>query len=151
MRAKNSKIRTKAPGTGQRLRFDVSEEALAASPFQTALSGLRQACERGSTSKSRSAPRPIHPTGWHEICSNALARAWSFLHAKYKISTAKRLRVSETVSLGEKRFVAIVAVEGREFLIGGGVSGISLLALLGPATGAASDLGSTFGDVGGAL
>ncbi len=62
-----------------------------------------------------------------------LARVWAWLHTKYTISTTKRLRVSETISLGEKRFVAIVAVEGREFLIGGGTAGMSLLAPLGTA------------------
>jgi hypothetical protein len=62
-----------------------------------------------------------------------LARTWSWLHTKYKLTATKRLRVAETVSLGEKRFVSIVCVEGREYLIGGGSSGISLLAQLGPA------------------
>jgi hypothetical protein len=58
------------------------------------------------------------------------ARAWSWLHTKYTLTATKRLRVAETVSLGEKRFVSIVCVEGREFLIGGGASGVSLLARL---------------------
>jgi len=62
---------------------------------------------------------------------SSLARAWSWLHSKYALSATKRLRVSETVSLGEKRFVALVCVEGREFLIGGGSAGISLLSALG--------------------
>jgi flagellar biogenesis protein FliO len=44
------------------------------------------------------------------------------------------LRLSETLPLGEKRFVALVSVEGREFLIGGGASGVSMLAQLGKAT-----------------
>jgi flagellar biogenesis protein FliO len=60
-----------------------------------------------------------------------LVRGWSWLHAKYTQTATKRLRVSETVSLGEKRFVSIVRVEDREFLIGGGASGVSLLAQLG--------------------
>jgi flagellar biogenesis protein FliO len=47
-------------------------------------------------------------------------------------TTTKRMRVAETVSLGEKRFVSIVNVEGREFLIGGGSSGVTLLAQLSP-------------------
>jgi flagellar biogenesis protein FliO len=59
-----------------------------------------------------------------------LARAWSWLQAKYSFPAAKRLIVSETVSLGEKRFVALVNIEGREFLIGGSGSGVSLLAQL---------------------
>ena len=40
------------------------------------------------------------------------------------------LRLWRAVSLGEKRFVAIVKVEGREFLIGGGAAGMALLAQL---------------------
>ena len=70
-----------------------------------------------------------------------LAQAWSWLHAKYRQTATKRLRVAETVSLGEKRFVSIVCVEGREFLIGGGASGVSLLAQLGPG-GALASIGS---------
>lgn len=63
-----------------------------------------------------------------------LAQAWAWLHTKYATSTAKRLRLSEVVSLGDKRFVALVNVEGREFLIGGAPSGLSLLAQLGGAS-----------------
>jgi hypothetical protein len=62
---------------------------------------------------------------------SALNRAWAWLQTRYTTATAnKRLRVAETVALGEKRFVALVCVEGREFLIGGGSSGVSLLAQL---------------------
>jgi hypothetical protein len=63
-----------------------------------------------------------------------LARAFSWAHGKYSASAAKRLRLSEVVSLGDKRFVALVNVEGREFLIGGAPSGLSLLAQLGGST-----------------
>jgi flagellar biogenesis protein FliO len=41
------------------------------------------------------------------------------------------LQVAETVSLGEKRFVAVIKVDGREFLIGGGATNVALLAQLG--------------------
>jgi hypothetical protein len=58
---------------------------------------------------------------------SALLRAWSWLHGKYVNAPSKRLRVAEVVSFGEKRFVALVTVEGREFLIGGGASGVSLM------------------------
>jgi flagellar biogenesis protein FliO len=44
----------------------------------------------------------------------------------------KRLRVAETVSLGEKRFVAVVQVDGRHFLLAGGPTNIALLAQLDP-------------------
>jgi hypothetical protein len=60
-----------------------------------------------------------------------LVRAWAWMQKKYTLTATKRLRVAETVSLGEKRFVALISVEGREFLIGGGAAGVSLLAQLG--------------------
>jgi hypothetical protein len=63
--------------------------------------------------------------------STLLARAWSWFRSRYKLTSVKRLRLSETLPLGEKRFVALVSVEGREFLIGGGATGVSLLAQLG--------------------
>jgi hypothetical protein len=68
-----------------------------------------------------------------------LTRAWSWLHAKYTSNASKRLVLSETVSLGEKRFVALVSVEGREFLIGGSGSSVSLLAKLRTTPESAND------------
>ncbi len=47
-------------------------------------------------------------------------------------SSDRRLRVAETVSLGEKRFVAVVQVDGRHFLLAGGPTNIALLAQLDP-------------------
>ncbi|MGP8258713.1 MAG: flagellar biosynthetic protein FliO [Acidobacteriaceae bacterium] len=67
-----------------------------------------------------------------------LRRAWSWLHGKYALTGAKRLRVAESVSLGEKRFVALIRVEDCEFLIGGGASGVSLLTQLGDVPAAAN-------------
>jgi hypothetical protein len=61
----------------------------------------------------------------------SLARMWSWLQSKSAYSSTKRLRLAETVSLGEKRFVAIVSVENREYLIGGAPTGLSLLAQWG--------------------
>jgi hypothetical protein len=46
-------------------------------------------------------------------------------------SNNKRLQVAATVSLGEKRFVAVIQVDGQEFLVGGGPTNVSLLAQLG--------------------
>ena len=42
----------------------------------------------------------------------------------------RRLRVSETVSLGEKRSLSIVEVDGQAFLIGSSGANIALLATL---------------------
>ena len=38
--------------------------------------------------------------------------------------------MAATASLGEKRFVAVIRVDGLEFLIGGGATNIALLAQL---------------------
>ena len=45
-------------------------------------------------------------------------------------SSTRRLQVGETVSLGEKRFVAVIQIDGLEFLIGGGATNVALLAQL---------------------
>lgn len=69
-----------------------------------------------------------------------LKQIWSWIQARYSASTTKRLRVAEVASLGDKRFVALVTVEGREFLIGGGASGVSLLTPLEMSAGSVSPL-----------
>jgi len=58
---------------------------------------------------------------------STLTRAMSWLKKQYPAIQEKRLRVAENIPLGEKRFVALISVDGREFLIGGGASSISLL------------------------
>lgn len=61
------------------------------------------------------------------ITVRPLASAWAWFRRNYATPSTKRMRVAEMVSLGEKRFVALLSVDGREFLIGGGTSGIALL------------------------
>ena len=86
----------------------------------------------GVNSQEREAESSFRP--WLELTQrgplSGLARIWSWLHSKYTKSASKRLRLSEVVSLGDKRFVALVKVEDREFLVGGAASGLSLLAQL---------------------
>ena len=65
-----------------------------------------------------------------QASATLLSRAWTWLQKSNKFSSAKQLRVAETVSLGEKRFVALIDVEGQKFLVGGGASGVSLLTQL---------------------
>jgi hypothetical protein len=65
-----------------------------------------------------------------KVLFGGFARMGSLLRARYSKPAAKRLSLSQVVSLGEKRFVAIVKVEDREFLVGGSASGLSLLAPL---------------------
>jgi flagellar biogenesis protein FliO len=67
-------------------------------------------------------------------CGAAALRVWKWLTGYSRgilaRSVARRLRVAETVSLGEKRFVSILQVDGEQFLIGGSTSNIVLLARL---------------------
>jgi hypothetical protein len=54
------------------------------------------------------------------------------LLSRFHVRThVRRLRVIETVSLGEKRFISIVEVDGERLLIGGGGEGVRLLKSLG--------------------
>jgi hypothetical protein len=69
---------------------------------------------------------------------SALSRAFSWLQKRYTLRATRQLRVSETVSLGEKRFVAILHVEDRKFLIGGGASNVALLTQLDAVTESAA-------------
>jgi len=55
---------------------------------------------------------------------------WATIEARRRTQRRRSLRVIESVSMGEKRFVAIVQVEQARFLVGGGSAGVSLLARL---------------------
>lgn len=46
----------------------------------------------------------------------------------------RRLRLCETLALGEKRFVAVIEFESQRFLVGGGAASVNLLARLGEST-----------------
>ena len=71
-------------------------------------------------------------TGMWPALREALHTAWHWMQAQGRQSSkSRRLRVRETVSLGEKRFVSIVEVDGASFLIGGGAGNVSLLTSLG--------------------
>jgi flagellar biogenesis protein FliO len=68
--------------------------------------------------------------------SNGLAAAWNWARTKLASrQSRKRLRVCETVSLGEKRFVAVIEVDGEQFLVGGASSSVATLARLDPTPG----------------
>jgi hypothetical protein len=146
------KVRKVVPGRLQQSSVLASEPAIFGDSFQATLSHCVQANrDQKIPTDSITAARRVEKIQWQGVCSDLLTRTWSFLQTKYKTSTTKRLHVSETISLGEKRFVAIVAVEGREFLIGGGVSGMSLLAQLGSGAGTAGDFGQKIGGGGGVV
>lgn len=108
------------------------EPVRAGSTFHAALTDSSEDWVMREAPRAMFTPRPEKPVV-PQAGPGLLARAWDMLRTKYVQTTTKRLRVAETVSLGEKRFVSIVCVEGREFLVGGGTSGVSLLAQLTPA------------------
>lgn len=61
-----------------------------------------------------------------------LSRAWRWIQARRRSrSSTRRLQVEASVSLGEKRFVAVIQVDGLQFLIGGAATNVVLLAKLG--------------------
>jgi flagellar biogenesis protein FliO len=65
------------------------------------------------------------------VSNSLIATVWRWIKTKqFTRSNTKRLQVTSSVSLGEKRFVAVVQVDGRQFLVGGGASNVSLLAQL---------------------
>ena len=57
----------------------------------------------------------------------SLQRAW--MNAKQWLGSRpkKKLRLVESLSLGERRFLAVIDFSGRKFLIGGGSSEVKLL------------------------
>jgi flagellar biogenesis protein FliO len=58
-------------------------------------------------------------------------RLWRAVPAMRISKAPKRLRLCESVSLGEKRVVAVIQYETQKFLVGGSASSVSLLARLG--------------------
>ncbi len=67
---------------------------------------------------------------WRKICE-LCGRGWQFLQTKTKVrSDAKQLRLVESISLGERRFIAVIQVDGLRFLVGGGAANVNLLAEL---------------------
>jgi flagellar biogenesis protein FliO len=101
--------------------------------WRNALSLLSQARANASAWSSR-ASKTSYALISH-ACATSIKQsscAWKRLRAQQIArSKSKRLQVAETVSLGEKRFVAVIKVDGQEFLIGGGATNVALLAQLG--------------------
>jgi len=76
----------------------------------------------------------------HDSVWSAVSHTFALLAAHLRKSldrrhSARRLRLSETLSLGEKRFLAVVQFQQQEFLVGGTGSSIALLAKLNSSGG----------------
>jgi hypothetical protein len=64
---------------------------------------------------------------------HALTQTWNWTQQKLKSNQLKkRLRICESVSLGDKRFIAVIQVDGEQFLVGGSSSSVATLAHLEP-------------------
>lgn len=73
---------------------------------------------------SQSAPLPER--AWVQ----ALNRVGQWVRHTVSARKSRRLRVCETLSLGERRFVAVIEFDRQEFLVGGSGNSLSLLARL---------------------
>jgi hypothetical protein len=68
-----------------------------------------------------------------EMILRWMTGAWKFMRKQLASrQLRKRLRVCESVSLGEKRFVAVIEVDGEQFLVGGASGSVTTLAHLEP-------------------
>lgn len=92
---------------------------------------VRRGITESSTSQWHFMPTKIqsrHPEAAVAPASRGvLNRVFAWLQTSYRNRNVRKLRVTETVSLGEKRFVAILHVDDRKYLIGGGASSVALL------------------------
>ena len=59
-----------------------------------------------------------------------LKHLWQALRRVVKPRKVRRLRVRETLSLGDRRFVAVIEFDRQEFLVGGSGNSLELLARL---------------------
>lgn len=72
---------------------------------------------------------PILPAAGHG--GRAEGQSWlAQLISRWRARPARQLRLRETLSLGERRFLALVEVGQRSFLVGGTGSSLTLLAHL---------------------
>jgi len=86
-------------------------------------------------SSSLRLPTPImakgSPLKAMQSASGLITRAMNWLQTRQLgRSHKRRLHVAETVSLGEKRFVAVIQIDGSQYLVGGGATNVALLAHL---------------------
>jgi len=62
--------------------------------------------------------------------SGALKEVWEWARRALGQRKPRRLRVRETLSLGDKRFLAVIEFDHQEFLVGGSGNSLALLARL---------------------
>jgi len=60
----------------------------------------------------------------------AFRNSWHWVQRAVKPRKVRRLRVCESLSLGERRFLAVIEFDRQEFLVGGSGNSLALLARL---------------------
>jgi flagellar biogenesis protein FliO len=76
---------------------------------------------------------PLPGTRSHSLFGKMLAGVAMMFRFGQQITAGRRerkMRLCETLSLGERRFLALVQVERQKFLVGGSGSSVALLARL---------------------
>jgi flagellar biogenesis protein FliO len=68
------------------------------------------------------------PSLW--IKRGFLKIVWQWIRRAAKARKPRRLRVCETLSLGDRRFLAVIEFDRQEFLVGGTGSSLEVLARL---------------------
>ena len=58
------------------------------------------------------------------------ATLWQWVRRAVKPRRVRRLRVCETLSLGDRRFLAVIEYDRQEFLVGGSGNSLEVLARL---------------------
>lgn len=62
-----------------------------------------------------------------EASSGWTGRLWRAVERVWRSRPPRQLHLRETLALGERRFLAVVEVEGKRFLIGSSGQGLALL------------------------
>jgi hypothetical protein len=93
----------------------------------------RQLAAAGTEREGSLRERPLSRGLRRDAILGWLTWAWKFARRQLvSRQSRKRLRVCESVSLGEKRFIAVIEVDGEQFLVGGASSSVATLARLEP-------------------
>jgi hypothetical protein len=107
------------------------QTAARAEPQNTWQSGLRIREAAPAPGSSQRKPQRIAYADVLRSASVYLRTGWRWLERKRTQQLgSRRLRLAETISLGEKRTVSIVQVDGAQFLIGCSTGSVQLLAVL---------------------
>lgn len=93
--------------------------------------------------------QPLRPftfpqRGLLRTAASLLRSGWEWIErARLAQAGARRMRVIETVSLGDKRFASILQVDGAQFLIGTSATSVQLLTRLDAKAGEADSAVAT--------